>query len=279
MQISLPWSSWPLSRSGAFSLHLAISLLVFSSLVAMMLLFWFPGDLFFIDGGWQGLKLVAMVDLVLGPALTLLLYKPNKPKLALDMSLIAGIQIAALAYGFYTTHQQRTLAVVFAERTFFTVSASDNLKANALLRKLDLQPQPVPRASMLEVPMLLTPDPKAEDYGQYLENIMNGYPGPEQRNDLYVLLENHTSAMKKHALDKHSLEALGVSPLIAASLEQQSLERDNVEFYNFKARYSNGVVIFDPETKSILDYISTNGLTKPPASESTMATEPDGQLL
>ncbi|MFT5893169.1 MAG: hypothetical protein ACI8VW_000034 [bacterium] len=271
MQLSLPWSSWPLSRSGAFTLHVAISLLVFSSLVAMMLLFWFPGELFFIDGGWQGLKLVAMVDLVLGPALTLLLYKPKKPKLMLDMSLIAGIQIAALAYGFYTTHQQRTLAVVFAERTFFTVSANDNLKANAQLRKLDIEPQPVPKALMLEVPLLLTPDPKTEEYGQFLVDIMNGYPGPHQRNDLYVLLENHTNTMTKHALNSQKLERLGVSSLVAASLAKQSLDQDDVEFYNFTARYSEGVVIFDPETVSILDYISTDNIIKPTKESATVA--------
>ena len=116
MSESLDGSSLGLSKSAAFSLHLALSLVIFSSLVAMMLLFWFPGELFFIDGGWQGLKLVAMVDLILGPALTLILYKPGKPKLIFDMSLIAAIQIAALAYGFYTTHQQRTIALVFSEQ-------------------------------------------------------------------------------------------------------------------------------------------------------------------
>ena len=87
---------------------------------------------------------------------------------------------------------------------------------------------------------------------------MNGYPGPQQRNDLYVLLENHTSTMKKHALDEQRLEDLGVSALIAASLEAQSLGINDVEIYNFKARYGTGVVIFDSETASILDYIVTD---------------------
>ena len=273
MQLSLPWSSWPLSRSGAFSLHLVISLLVFSSLVAMMLLFWFPGELFFIDGGWQGLKLVAMVDLVLGPALTLLLYKPKKPKLMLDMSLIAGIQIAALAYGFYTTHQQRTLAVVFAERTFYTVSASDNRQANEQLRKLNIEPQPVPKASMLEIPMLLTPDPKSGSNGQFLEDFLNGYPEPQQRNDLYVLLENHTSALKKHVLDEQRLERLGASTLLAASLKARSLEMDDVEIDNFKARYGTGVVIFDSDTASILDYIVTDNLDSSKTHSAALANQ------
>jgi len=44
-----------LSKGAAFGIHLALSLLIFSSLIAMMLLFWFPGKLFFLDGGWEGL--------------------------------------------------------------------------------------------------------------------------------------------------------------------------------------------------------------------------------
>jgi hypothetical protein len=107
---------------------------------------------------------------------------------------------------------------------------------------------------------------------------MNGYPGPQLRNDLYVLLESHTSAIKKHALETQRLEALGVSSLITASLTQQSRGRDEVEFYTFKARYGDGVVIFDPETASILDYISTNNLVTP-ATESTTLTEPEEHLL
>jgi len=124
---------------------------------------------------------------------------------------------------------------------------------------------------MLEVPLLLTPEPAPGTYGQHLADIMNGYPGPQQRNDLYVLLENHTSTMKKHALDEQKLEELGVMPLIEASLAQRSLQRDSVEFYNFKARYGNGVVIFDPETVSILDYIITDDLASSTTDPTTVA--------
>ena len=111
--------SWrDLSKRSAFLIHLALSLLVFLSLVAVMATLWFPGELFFFDGGWQGLKLVALVDIVLGPALTFLLWRPRKSDLSMDMSLVALIQVAALGYGFSTTYQQRTVAVVFAENKF-----------------------------------------------------------------------------------------------------------------------------------------------------------------
>lgn len=244
------------SRAVAFAIHLSLSLLVFSTLVAMMLLYWFPGELFFIDGGWQGLKLVAMVDLVLGPALTLILYKPGKPKLVMDMSVVAAVQIAALGYGFYTTYHQRTVAIVYAEKGFNTLSASDNRQADEQLLSLDLNPQPLPPTALLDVPLLLTPEPTPEEYGKYLENMLNGFPGPQERSDQYVPVASHHDSMAQDALDRQQLVERGAMDVIEQALEKQSLDAEAVEFYRFKARYANGIAIFDPEDMRIVDFVT-----------------------
>lgn len=254
------WLSMRPSKGVAFAIHLILSLLIFSTLVLMMALFWFPGDLFFIDGGWQGLKLVAMVDLVLGPALTLLLYKPGKPKLALDMSLIAAIQIGALAYGFYATHQQRTVAIVFAEQGFNTLSAQANKDADQELRKLNAEPQPLPKVGLLELPLLLSPDP--ENLGKHLEEILNGYPGPQERSDKFVPIAEHRESMQKGALSNADIAKAGASEEIEQSLNKLALAASNVEFYKFKARYASGIAIFDPKNLRILDYVTYESFTE-----------------
>lgn len=253
MTRSFPWLSIRPTRGVAFAIHLTLSLLVFSALVIIMLLYWFPGELFFLDGGWQGLKLVAMIDLVLGPALTLVLFKPGKPKLVLDMSMIALLQIGALAYGFHTTHQQRTVAIVFAERGFNTLSARDKLAADRQLQAMDAQPAPLPPVSLLQLPLLLTPEP--EDYGQFLADVLNGYPGPRERSDLFVPVAQHHDAMQKDALDWQTLAERGVEDAVRTALEKQQLQAGNVELYPFKARYANGIAIFDPSTMKILDFV------------------------
>ena len=58
-----------INRFSASAIHLALSLLVFLSFIAVLYFWWFPGNLFFMDGGWEGVKLVAMVDVVLGLSL------------------------------------------------------------------------------------------------------------------------------------------------------------------------------------------------------------------
>jgi hypothetical protein len=247
------WSERPPGRGAAFLIHLFVSLLAFSTLVAMMLLYWFPGELFFVDGGWEGLKLVAMVDLVLGPALTLILYKPGKPRLVMDLSIIAGIQLAALVYGFYTTHSQRTVAVVYAENYFATVSARDHLAANEQLKALDRSPQQVAGARLLNVPVFMTPPP--ENYGEFLQEILNGYPEPRERSDLYIPIDQGRAQMTGGQQNLQQLDSNGMLDVVKASLTRRDLHIDEVEVYTFKARYASGLVLFDPDQLRIIDYL------------------------
>lgn len=251
---SLFKTSMPLSRGVAFAIHLVSSLLIFSILVIVMLLYWFPGELFFIDGGWQGLKLVAMVDLVLGPALTLLLYKPGKPKLILDMTMIASIQIAALAFGFYTTYHQRTVAIVYSEKAFSTVSAKDHKESLQQLAALDIQPPPITEAGLLSIPLYLTPDPA--DYGKFLEDIFNGYPGPNVRSDQYVAINSRPDELEKGALTEKELEDLGSLSAVQKALGKHNVSLQETRIYKFEARFAEGVVLFDPQHNRIIDYVT-----------------------
>ena len=193
--------------------------------------------------------------------MTLLLYKPGKPKLALDMSLIAAFQIAALGYGFYATHQQRTVAIVYAEQGFHTLSAQASLEADQALRKLNVEPQPLPKVALLNPPLLLTPD--AENLGKYLEDMFNGYPGPSERSDQFVPLAAHQDSMQKSALSMADIEDAGASEAIEHALHKRSLAANNVEFYKFYARYANGIAIFDPSELRILDYVTYESPTAP----------------
>lgn len=247
---------WPLSKLQAFGLHAVLSILVFSSLVAVMLIWWFPGELFMIDGGWEGLKLVAMVDLVLGPALTLLLYKPGKPKLALDMSMIAMLQIAALGYGFYTTHQQRTVAIVHAESTFNTLSAAALSEADERLLQLEESPRALSQFESGHPRMLLTPPPGKGQFGKFMAQMFNDYPPPYERSDQFVALDTNLEAFKKSAKSLEDLEATGQRVAVEAALASAGLNADDFEFHKFKARYANGIAIFDPKSMTIVDYVA-----------------------
>lgn len=113
---------YPSSRWAAFGIHLAISFVIFFLLAALIVFWWYPGFLFQTDGGWQGIRVIAGIDLILGPLLTLIVYNRQKKSLRFDLSCIAVVQIVALAYGTTLVYQERPLAVIFADNSFVTVS-------------------------------------------------------------------------------------------------------------------------------------------------------------
>ena len=270
---ALPLASVPrwknLNRWQAFAIHFALSALVFAILVALMVVWWFPGELFLLDGGWQGLKLVAIVDLVLGPALTLVLWNPKKPSLVFDICVVAAFQIAALAYGFVTTYDQLTVAMVFTESTFVSLSNAEHREASEILLEKEITPVALSEFESGHPTLVLTPSPDMYSFGQYLEDLFNGYPEARERNDLYINLADGRDSMKESALDQATLEELGWDKAVQQEVIAKGFNETNLEFYKFETRYAKGVAIFDATSMDILDYLPLDAVpaeTKPTIS-------------
>jgi hypothetical protein len=99
------------SRWRAFLVHLGLSLTAFGVIAYFVIAVWYPDFFFTRDGGWQGIRLLLGVDLVLGPMLTLIVYRAGKPGLRRDLTMIGTLQVACLAAGVWIVHGQRPLAI------------------------------------------------------------------------------------------------------------------------------------------------------------------------
>lgn len=98
------------------------------ALFTATLLFWlYPGPLLSLQGGGSVLALLLTVDVLLGPTLTALVFKPDKKHLAIDLSIIVAVQLVALGYGMTTLYVQRPNCLVFVLDRFFLVSAMDTV--------------------------------------------------------------------------------------------------------------------------------------------------------
>jgi hypothetical protein len=109
----------------ALAAHLSISVVLVSIALWLMLRCWFPAPLFATDGGGIGLKLLLLVDLVLGPLLTFVVFHPSKARrlMVLDLSVIAVLQLAAYTAGLWSIHGVRVQAVAWHEGVFHSVTA------------------------------------------------------------------------------------------------------------------------------------------------------------
>lgn len=261
-----------INRFSASAIHLGLSLLVFLSFVAILYFWWFPGDLFFMDGGWQGIKLVAMVDLVLGPLLTLVLFKRGKPSLVFDMSVIASIQIAALAYGFYTTYDQRVVAMVYADHTFNTLTQAEYNDSASRLRAKGVEPLPLAQfGEQLPVNVFTQPFNTAS-YGEYLQSLFDDFPGIRERSDQYLDIGKHHGALSVLKLSKEDFAEDSQWATVEQLMRETGWEFEEFELYPFKARYESGVAVFDPSSMRIVDILRHESLQKIKLSNDTTAT-------
>lgn len=113
------------NRIVAFLLHLFLSALIASAVIAVVFWIWYPSPLHEAVGVTEIFLIVLSVDVVIGPLLTLIFYNPKKPSLTFDLSVIALLQICALSYGIHTVFVGRPAFIVFAKDRFEIARASD----------------------------------------------------------------------------------------------------------------------------------------------------------
>src|ERR1041384_2509035 len=115
------------SKLKATGIHLSLSAVAFCVVLYFILHHWYPQPWFPIDGGWQGVRIMVFVDLVLGPTLTFIVFDAAKSRRALlfEFSMIALTQAAAFTWGVYAVHGQRPVAVSFYDGAFYSIEEED----------------------------------------------------------------------------------------------------------------------------------------------------------
>ena len=144
------------TRAQAALIHLGLSALVAATIVAVMVLVWYPSPYFAVAGGATLLMLIIGVDVVLGPLLTFVVFDPAKKSLVYDLAVIAMLQVAALIYGIHVMASARPAFVVYLRGGFDVVSANDVVTegmAEVALPEFRSVPLTGPRLAAARVPV------------------------------------------------------------------------------------------------------------------------------
>ncbi|MGN5352696.1 TfpX/TfpZ family type IV pilin accessory protein [Ralstonia sp. L16] len=104
-----------------------MSALVALGAAALVLGLWFPYPFRALSGGQHLFWVMVGVDVVCGPLLTSVLFNPAKSRreLTLDLSLVALVQLAALAYGLYSVSLARPVVLAFEVDRLVAVSTAE----------------------------------------------------------------------------------------------------------------------------------------------------------
>jgi hypothetical protein len=114
-----------MSRWKAAGIHLLLSAAIGGAVVTFMLTVWYPWPLFEAAGGSHLIFVLLAVDITLGPLITLVIFKTGKKGLKFDLTVIALLQFAALAYGLHTVYLARPVYLAFTIDRFDLVTAKD----------------------------------------------------------------------------------------------------------------------------------------------------------
>jgi hypothetical protein len=197
---------------------LSISAAVIGSVFAVVFFVWYPQPLFEVVGGWYLRRLLFLVDVVLGPVLTLIVFKPGKPGLRFDLTVIAIIQVVALVYGTATTFRERPYYLMFAVDRFEVVANKDvdqsQIRYDALREK--------PWIGPIKVFARLPEDPDA--LSAFMEEVLfEGKPDLNRRPEYWHPYDDHASNV--------SAEAIPVSALLEENDDIATKARQLAETY------------------------------------------------
>ncbi len=123
---------------------------------------WHPGAIAKLQGVSRLVLILIAVDVVLGPVMTLIIFSPSKPLrlLKLDLSIIAMLQLSALAYGLITIFLARPVYIVFNVDRFTIVTAAEIVE-DSLDRAADPAYRSLPLGRPQVVAARLPEDPEA----------------------------------------------------------------------------------------------------------------------
>lgn len=242
-----------LSRWKASAIHLAGSALIAATLVVLMLALWYPGPYFNAMGGRTLLLVLVGVDVVIGPLITLVIFDPKKKSLRFDLSVIAALQLSALAFGGFVMFQARPVYNVFVVDRFEIVAANQ-VDANSLARAApEFRSLPLTGPKVIATRSIDDPDQRL----RITMNVLRGGSDVSALPEFYVPYRDYAANAGARAAPlaelqgKRPAQAESIRNFVAASGRKPG----DIGYLPMKARNRDAAVVVDVATGAILGFL------------------------
>lgn len=240
-----------MTRGRAFAIHLTASILVILALFAVIRWGWYPTPYFTVSGGWPLLQILAGVNIVLGPILTWIVFKPGKSGLRFDLNVIVGLQLAALLYGIFVVYQQRPLFTVFAVDRFTAIPAAD--VDPALIQYPELN-----RAFGVGPTLALALLPETQEgREQFMFEVLRGEKDVEYRPDFYRPYRPDLAELKRRSLKISQLAARNpeTEQELTALLSRRGGTANDYLYFPLVGKKKDIILVLSPADGLPLDWI------------------------
>lgn len=245
-----------MSRWKAASLHLALSIVVIGAIGAALIAVWYGWDLFALMGGLRLLTILAICDIVIGPLLTLIVFKSGKPSLKFDLTVIALLQAAFLAYG---------LNVMAASRPVFLVAVQDRFEmvfANEL-DDADLEKAPAEFRRRSWAGPITVGGRMATDSKEALDLALSGFAGkdvhllPERYVD-YATVAPDVALAGKPVSELSQMSPPAAQRVLADALAATGRDEHSVVFLPIISKRGRATMLVEAGTGAILRRVAVD---------------------
>lgn len=242
-----------MSRWKASGIHLLLSGLIVGSVLAFMVTVWYRWPLFEVAGGGGLTTILAGVDVTLGPLITLVIFRSGKKGLRFDLSVIALMQLAALAYGIHVVYLARPVYLVYAFDRFELVTVKDiDPQDLAKVTREEFKRLPLGRPGYIaaEPPR----DPKAQ-----LDIILTAMQGKDLQfyPQHYVPYAEQAQNALRHARPASILIERDPGA-VQRTLRSAGRSPDSVKFLVLRGRSEDAAVLIDAVSGAPLEILRVN---------------------
>jgi hypothetical protein len=242
-----------MTRYRASGTHFFLSCLIGLGLLLLCWFMWYPTPMLSAIGGYEIFFLIVGIDVVLGPALTLVVFNPKKKWLVADLAVIAILQMSALVYGVGTLLEARPAYIAALGKSFVLVQASEITDSNLAKGKATLP---------LWGPKLIGTKEPTDKEDISLINIMADVGGKGHLPQLHIPYEDMREEILKNALEFEALakDNEGKRAEIQSWLKSHDCDNNQCKFQPIKINVSIFPAVIDAKTAAYRGIMPINGL-------------------
>ena len=191
------------------------------------------------SGVLEPLKILILVDVILGPILTFIVFKKGKKSLKLDLSLIAAFQLAAFLYGVYSIYLGKPSLVV--HRTgYYEVVIEKSIDYDALSQEMKGR-------SYWLFPI----------YGKIESEELSSFSYASDYLDKVSLIDRYNEASYPKPLSVEDVEKSteNSSPTTKLAFENLKNSDKDLIFYDVKYGYVFWIMVIDKSTMEVIEFL------------------------
>ncbi|WP_180161358.1 TfpX/TfpZ family type IV pilin accessory protein [Acinetobacter sp. YH12040] len=232
----------------AFVLHLMLSIFVLTLLSFFILYLWYPSPLLEAVNGYRIFQLVLMIDVILGPLLTFVVYRKNKKTLKKDLTIIVLLQVSALIYGVYSLASAKPVWIVFNGNKFELIQKNEIINSSKNIKKEYLTFNYFAKPKFVAVELSGTMEDRQK---KMMDEIFSGI-SLAQQPDNYVKISKLAPKILKSSYPLEMLSNYNSKDQIEIELNNY---RETSRFVPLKANAVDMTVLINKETGEVIKIV------------------------